>query len=163
MAEHSFPSVPGVYTLVIGLAEATTLHIGGLGVQRFPVGFYTYTGSARGRKSMNLKNRIRRYLVEGGKKHWHIDYLLGSDAFRLRAVVFVETSLDVECAISRELAALEEAEIIVRGFGASDCRGGCPSHLCFFPKTNYEELTEKVASPFRKVGTPKILPFWQRV
>ncbi|MCW4037384.1 MAG: DUF123 domain-containing protein, partial [Candidatus Bathyarchaeota archaeon] len=81
------PNKPGVYTLVIELVEATTLQIGMLGVQRFPEGHYTYTGSALGERSTTLRNRVRRHLTRGKRKHWHIDYLLEADVSRVKTVL----------------------------------------------------------------------------
>ena len=126
------PNKPGVYTLVIELAATTTLSVGGLGVHRFPAGFYAYTGSALGKKAMNLRGRIQRHLTHGKRKHWHIDYLLDADAARVKTAICVETLNDVECVIAKAVARLEGAEIPVKGFGSSDCRSGCEAHLCCF-------------------------------
>ena len=155
MHTSRFPNKPGVYTLVIELADATTLQIGMLGVQRFPEGHYTYTGSALGERSTTLRNRVQHHLTRGKRKHWHIDYLLEAYVSRVKAVLFTETSDTIECTVSTAVARLEDAEIVVKGFGSSDCHGGCQSHLCFFPQTAYHDLVGRITSIYRPFGTPR--------
>jgi sugar fermentation stimulation protein A len=155
MYTSRFPNKPGVYTLIIELFEATILQIGMLGVQRFPEGHYTYTGSALGERSTILRNRVHRHLTRGKRKHWHIDYLLEEDVSRVKAVLFTETSDTIECLISTAVTRLEGAEIVVKGFGSSDCHGGCQSHLCFFPKTAYHDLVELITSIYQPFGIPR--------
>lgn len=155
MYKSRFPNNPGVYTLVIELTEVTTLQIGMLGVQRFPEGHYAYVGSALGERSTTLRNRVQRHLTRGKRKHWHIDYLLETDVSRVKAVLFTETSDTIECSISTTIERLEGAEIVVKGFGSSDCHGGCQSHLCFFPQTEFHDLVGRIASIYRPFGTPR--------
>jgi sugar fermentation stimulation protein A len=155
MYKSKFPNKPGVYTLVIELADATTLQIGMLGTQRFPEGHYTYTGSALGERSTTLRNRVHRHLTRGKRKHWHIDYLLEVDVSRVKTVLFTETSDTIECPISTAVTRLEDAEIVVKGFGSSDCHGSCQSHLCFFPQTEYHDLVKRITSIYQPFGTPR--------
>jgi Uri superfamily endonuclease len=155
MNKSSFPKKPGIYTLVIALAEVTTLQIGMLGIQRFPEGYYTYTGSALGERSTTLRNRVQRHLTREKRKHWHIDYLLEADVSRVKAVLFTETSDTIECTISEAIERLDSAEIVVKGFGSSDCHSGCQSHLCFFPQTAYHDLVGRITSIYRPFGTPR--------
>ena len=155
MYQSRLPNKPGVYTLVIELADAITLRIGMLGVQRFPEGHYTYTGSALGERSTTLRNRVQRHLTRGKRKHWHIDYLLEADVSRVKVVLFTETSDTIECTVSTAVAMLEGTEIVVKGFGSSDCHGGCQSHLCFFPQTAYHDLVGRIKSIYQPFGTPR--------
>ncbi|MEJ2105661.1 MAG: DUF123 domain-containing protein, partial [Ignavibacteriaceae bacterium] len=60
--------IQGIYTLVIFLSEEITLEIGKLGNHRFPEGYYTYTGSALGKGSTNLKNRLKRHSRKNKRK-----------------------------------------------------------------------------------------------
>ena len=106
------------YQLHIAIARPRILTIGRLGTFRFPAGRYVYTGSAR----RNLVARVRRHLSRDKKLRWHIDYLLAARGVR---VVDVTLSSDGECAQNRRVV----GEIIVPGFGASDCRAHCGSHL----------------------------------
>ena len=70
----------------------------------------------------NIEARIRRHLSPLKKMHWHIDYLLAAPGVMVREVLRYSSP---ECAINRQLV----GEIVVPGFGASDCRTGCISHL----------------------------------
>ena len=55
-------STRGIYTLLIFISEEIELTIGKLGKQKFPNGYYIYTGSALGIGATNLKHRISRHL-----------------------------------------------------------------------------------------------------
>jgi Uri superfamily endonuclease len=109
---------PRTYQLHIRLASDCELAVGRLGVFRFPAGLYLYTGSAK----RNMEARIRRHCSKEKRLRWHIDYLLAApDA----EVVEVQTYIEPECDLNRQ----STGRIIVPGFGASDCRMGCGSHL----------------------------------
>lgn len=92
--------------------------IGRHGVFNFPAGLYCYTGSAL----RNFEARVRRHLSPEKKMRWHIDYLLAAPGVRVRDV---RCSCEAECLVNRRTA----GDIPVPGFGASDCRAGCGSHL----------------------------------
>ncbi len=106
------------YQLHIVIARPRILSIGRLGIFRFPAGNYLYTGSAK----HNLVFRVRRHLSRDKKLRWHIDYLL--TAHRV-SVVDVGLFREEECLRNQYV----EGEIVVPGFGASDCRSHCGSHL----------------------------------
>jgi Uri superfamily endonuclease len=91
---------------------------GALGSCNFSPGEYTYTGSAR----RNLEARVARHLSGTKKLRWHIDYLLIHPDVE---VISVETSPLPECHWNQQL----QGSIPVPGFGASDCRNHCGSHL----------------------------------
>ncbi|HFE38392.1 MAG TPA: GIY-YIG nuclease family protein [Gammaproteobacteria bacterium] len=94
------------------------LIIGKLGVFTFPPGHYVYTGSAK----RNLASRVKRHLSSNKTLRWHVDYLLDSIWAK---VVMVELFDANECDVNQQ----KQGQIIVPGFGASDCRQGCGSHL----------------------------------
>jgi len=106
------------YQLSITLSRPVRVEIGRLGVFDFPSGRYIYTGSA----IRNLGARIARHLRREKRLRWHIDYLL---AVPEAAVTGVERFAQAEC----ELNCNTTGEVVVAGFGASDCRAGCGSHL----------------------------------
>lgn len=106
------------YQLLIEVTAAISVQVGRLGCFVFPAGNYVYTGSAL----RNFEARIRRHQSTVKKMHWHIDYLLAAPGVCVRDVLRHE---EAECAINQRIA----GEIIVPGFGASDCRAGCTSHL----------------------------------
>jgi Uri superfamily endonuclease len=106
------------YQLIIELRRPVTVAIGRLGRFHFPRGRYVYTGSAK----RNLEARIARHLSQHKRLHWHIDYLLHVEGVR---VIKVRCFARAECNVN----AATRGAIIASGFGASDCRAGCGSHL----------------------------------
>jgi Uri superfamily endonuclease len=63
----------GTYVLLLYLAENRTITVGKLGTFDFPMGWYTYIGSAFG--AGGLVARLKHHLQPGDRPHWHIDYL----------------------------------------------------------------------------------------
>lgn len=117
---------PGTYHLLLHLPEPARIRVGRLGVFTFPRGWYVYTGSA-----MNgLEARIARHRRRRKKVHWHIGYLLRHA--EIVEVVTVRTRRRIECQRNRKVLALPGAQVVVKGFGASDCR--CVAHLVHFPE-----------------------------
>jgi Uri superfamily endonuclease len=111
-------TAPCTYQLVIRVAKRVQITVGRLGVFVFPKGTYIYTGSAR----RNFEARIARHLREEKTLRWHIDYLLTAPGV---SVVDVKRSTTDECELNQAVV----GEIVIPGFGASDCRHGCGSHL----------------------------------
>ncbi len=106
------------YQLYIVLNEVAEITIGKLGTFVFPAGHYVYTGSAK----RNIHARVQRHLSIAKKLRWHIDYLLADPHARIDSTTLSE---EEECQLNQRTS----GEIIVYGFGASDCRQGCVSHL----------------------------------
>lgn len=106
------------YQLEIEVPRMLGLTIGRLGRFDFPAGCYVYTGSAR----RNLDARIARHCKAQKCAHWHIDYLLAAPGVR---VTKVRRSAVPECALNQRTQGVGP----IPGFGASDCRAGCGSHL----------------------------------
>ncbi len=118
MSEHI------TYQLLIEIARPLrALTIGRLGKFAFPAGRYIYTGSAR----RNFEARVARHLRREKTLRWHIDYLLASPGV---TVAGVRRYGEPECLINRNTP----GEILVAGFGASDCRAGCGSHLKYLDR-----------------------------
>ena len=92
--------------------------VGRLGTFDFRAGLYVYTGSAL----RNLEARVSRHMAKAKKMHWHIDYLLAAPGVRVFDVLRHGAA---ECVVNQQII----GEIPVMGFGASDCREGCGSHL----------------------------------
>lgn len=99
-------------------SRGVSVTVGRLGRVAFPAGRYVYTGSAR----RNLEACIAKHLRSEKTLRWHIDYLLTAPGMR---VFEVRRSRRAECALNRTAAGTS----LVPGFGASDCRAGCGSHL----------------------------------
>lgn len=121
----SLPGAPGVYSLVVSVRRTARITVGGLGVVAFRPGVYVYAGSARG----GLRRRVRRYLALSSTRRWHIDHLLACPEAHLVAVHLWPTPHLSECLLQRAVARLGRP--VVPGFGSSDCREGCVSHLTY--------------------------------
>ena len=138
-------STTGIYTLLLFLSKEVTVDIGKLGKQRFPEGYYTYTGSALGKGASSLKHRIARHLRKEKRKFWHIDYLLADENVSVEAVVAAETNENMECNLNSYLKNMRGATVPVTGFGASDCKKNCGSHMLYFPEIeNVDLLVQKL-------------------
>ena len=120
-------SHPGLitYQLLINLGIPRSIQAGRLGCFEFPAGYYLYTGSAR----RNLVARVRRHLSENKTSRWHIDYLLEVKDAR---VVELHFSDQLECRVNQQ----SDGVVLAPGFGASDCRAHCVSHLKYLGETN---------------------------
>lgn len=136
----------GIYTLIMFLPKETCLNVGNLGVCRFPRGYYAYTGSALGVGVSSLRGRVSRHLRKEKKKFWHIDFLLAYEGITLMGVVAAQTSTKLECEMNRYIKENGGAEISVPGFGASDCKQSCNSHLLHFK----EDIESKIAALYAK-------------
>lgn len=106
------------YQLWIHVERPVRIRVGRLGSFLFPAGHYVYTGSAK----RNLEARIARHLQDEKTAHWHIDWLLCASGVKLASVTRSSVG---ECMLNRKTA----DSVVVPGFGASDCRKGCGSHL----------------------------------
>ncbi|HKL77942.1 MAG TPA: GIY-YIG nuclease family protein [Gammaproteobacteria bacterium] len=115
------------YQLFIRLAHRADVTVGRRGQCRFPDGWYIYTGSAR----RGLRARLRRHCAPPTEKRlrWHIDYLLAQPQAEIR---FIAVSEQPECALNRTV----DGTMPCPGFGASDCRSACGSHLRFLGETD---------------------------
>lgn len=121
----------GVYALVIQIEKNLTTTVGALGEVGFQRGIWTYVGSATGTGSINLENRIRRHFTNEKAIHWHIDYLLKTNAIVLRAI-WAESDRAAECDLASEMSKSPAFVAGPRGFGSSDCTRGCGTHLFRF-------------------------------
>ena len=106
------------YQLFIIVTKEIELKVGKLGKFIFPIGSYVYTGSAK----KNIDKRIERHLSKKKNLHWHIDYLINSDAVQ---IINIKKSQMTECSLNKKT----KGRIIIDGFGSSDCNLCCGSHL----------------------------------
>ena len=121
------PPRRGVYSIGIQLREPLEVRIRGK-PYRLEIGNYVYTGSALGAGN-NLHTRIRRHLLGMKKEHWHLDQITNSRHTSISFVVFSETDRKMECIVNKAASEFAQAETPLPGFGSSDCRSGCKSHL----------------------------------
>jgi Uri superfamily endonuclease len=141
---------PGIYSLVIAVDTPTQISIGAIGLLSFLQDYYIYTGSARGRASMNLQTRLGRHLKDTKKDRWHIDYLLRHEATKVLNVFYFDTLKDLECAVVQRIIKDPLVHAVHKGFGASDCQSGCYSHLCQSRHTNLKALLKYLSDVYRK-------------
>jgi len=106
------------YQLHIHLNKNIEIEIGKLGKFIFPMGNYIYTGSAK----KNIDARIERHKSSDKKMHWHIDFLLNNKNAKITEVQKFD---EEECALNQKAS----GEIVIAGFGSSDCKNKCKSHL----------------------------------
>lgn len=144
----------GAYVLIIDLNEILSFNLKSLGNLSFDKGTWIYVGSAMGMGSTSLENRIRRHFRSEKTIHWHIDYLLESDS-KIRASIWSESSSPVECAIAKSIDRMVDVNPGPRGFGASDCKQKCWTHLYQAKVGN--GLEKKIQEVFRNLKIePKI-------
>lgn len=125
----------GSYVLVIRNERPCKLKVGKLGTMWFPEGWYFYIGSAMGRGSTSLRNRLARHLRESSKKslHWHIDHFLASPSTEIHEILCILSdhgTEPLECHISCRIQELVGIEVKHPNFGNSDC-SHCQTHLYF--------------------------------
>lgn len=125
----------GVYLLKIHLNKAAEIKVGALGKNKFPAGFYFYSGTAQ----RNLAARLKRHYSSDKKKHWHIDYLLAEA--ELKDHYIFEFPKKGECYLTKFLKE-QGSKFIVKGFGASDC--SCQSHLSYFSDKKIAEISKLI-------------------
>ncbi len=106
------------YQLQIYLKKNIKLQVGKLGFFQFPKGHYIYTGSAR----KNMESRIKRHISKEKNLHWHIDHFLKN---KFTIITKVYKSHLKECNLNNKV----EGIIVAKGFGNSDCKSTCISHL----------------------------------
>jgi Uri superfamily endonuclease len=69
----------------------------------------------------------------------------------VEAVIAAETNKRMECTVNSYLKSMSGAKVPVNGFGASDCKKNCKSHLLFFPEIKnvdcvVQDLVKKLES-----------------
>lgn len=133
----------GVYTLIIHLPTIIRLRVGTLGEHQFSRGCYAYTGSALGLGAAGLRRRVARHLKRKKHEFWHIDHLLTRKDAVVIAIIAAQTCEKAECEINRRLRDEIAKGIPVLGFGASDCKEKCGSHLLYFGEKN---VVQKIVS-----------------
>jgi Uri superfamily endonuclease len=151
--DREVPRESGVYSIGIEITYPIEVSIR-TDSHELEAGTYVYTGSALGRSS-NLHARISRHLTVGKKAHWHIDQITNSKHTSVFLIVFSKTSQREECRVNHAIAETSQGEAPIPGFGSSDCRSGCQSHLLFLKE---KEVTPIIVEAFKRHGlTPKVL------
>ncbi len=134
----------GVYRLWIDLGAAVRIRVGRLGTVDLPAGRYVYVGSAR----RNLRARLERHRRKEKALRWHIDYLLSRPEANMREIDIRPWRKGAECRWAIQTRR-EGGEVILKGFGASDCRSGCGAHLFRMPGKGKRRSHDRSAAPSR--------------
>lgn len=116
----------GCYQLFLKLPNDKIIEVGSMSPARFQAGIYIYSGSGR----KNLLHRIERHLVLTKNNFWHIDYLSSCSDF-LFVDIMIYFSKKSECFFHQLFRKYSNARIPVVGFGSTDCKNSCGSHLLF--------------------------------
>jgi len=154
---HEIPSKKGNYILIFLLEERTRQNICRFKDVILKPGYYLYCGSAHG--NGGLKGRILRHLAKSFKKFWHIDYL--RECLQPFEIWCQVSSERIECSFCQIFHFQMSVEIPIKGFGSSDCRNRCESHLIWFHrKTNLNNLFLELNNKFNgmiKIYAPDLL------
>jgi len=137
----------GIYTLIIFVPFEKWISIGKIGVQRFPKGYYAYTGSALGKGALSLGGRIRWHLRKDKRKKWHIDFFTIDKDVKVISAMIVPIHERVECEVNQYLNEKMRATIPVSRFGSSDCKRRCGSHLIYLGSN--ESVVRKLTRVYR--------------
>ena len=139
----------GVYSLVLHIPEDTSISVGARPEEIYEEGYWVYVGSARGKGSTSLENRLKRHHRNEKKLHWHIDYLLSQNVAIVDAI-WSETDDDLECSLVANLLATRKYIPGPAGFGAGDCTNRCLSHLLQYDGSS--SPTDSLKRVFRKLN-----------
>lgn len=134
--------------MVIHVPIDLHLTVGRLGEHRFKKGCYAYTGSALGKGASSLKNRVTRHLQQKKSKFWHVDHLLAHKEVVVTAVIVGQTGEKLECRINKRLKNALKARALILGFGASDCKENCGSHLLYLDE---KDAKHRIASIYKEI------------
>jgi sugar fermentation stimulation protein A len=138
----------GVYVLIISLFRNQSLYLRSLGQLSFQKGTWIYIGSAMGNGSTSLEHRIRRHFRSEKTIHWHIDHLLKKDS-KIRCSIWSESFEPAECTIAQNIEKMKKIFPGPKGFGASDCKNKCYTHLYLSKIEN--GLEEKIQQVFTEL------------
>jgi len=148
----------GNYTLIIYLESQSRITVPSRGGCWLRKGYYAYTGSAVGKGAVSLRLRVARHFRKRRIKHWHIDYLLACRKAEVTAVVACASVINRECRINKAIQSIRGATIPINGFGASDCRENCRSHLAYLGEDDaYEAVLDVYGLLSRKVRAIKVV------
>ena len=147
----------GTYTLIVHLESPNRIAGPGHSWSWLKKGYYAYTGSAVGKGAVSLRQRVDRHLRRKKIKHWHIDHLLACRKAKVTAVVACASTVNRECRINKAIQSIREATVPIKGFGASDCKQNCKSHLVYLGEDDiYETVIDAYERLSRKVRATRV-------
>ncbi len=140
----------GVYALIVLVGEPFDSEVGALGHVVLDPGIWVYVGSAMGRGSTSIEQRVRRHLSDEKRLHWHIDYVL--TCAKVVQVVWAESTSSKECDLVQALVRRPGFAAGPRGFGASDCKRGCTAHIVRASVDRVHVVVDQVTKAFVALG-----------
>ncbi len=153
--DSDLPAAPGSYALRLHLPGPIHLQVGRLGIYDFSAGDYLYLGSANG--PGGIRARLRHHLRPVTRPHWHLDWL--RMYARPAAGWYATTPGRLECMWSQAIYALPGVQVPAPGFGAADCRSGCPAHLVLLPAgIGNEEIEHYLVQASDRAGLRQFFP-----
>lgn len=138
-------SSPGIYALVLTSLKPVQLEFKRK-LYQLNAGCYVYVGSAKG--VGGLKARVSRHLKSEKKIRWHIDYLT-TGVTKPVCVIYAEDRAK-ECVLVPRLESLG-FEHPLQGFGSSDCRERCTSHILYL-NASQSDCVRLVEEAFKLAG-----------
>jgi len=115
----------GTYQIRLVIKRKTKIPVGSLGMFDFESGIYVYTGRAK----RALSSRLLRHLNKDKPRCWHIDYLTTHPDVNILDVAIVSPDPQDECIENKKLLRCRDNLVPAKGFGSSDCKSNCSSHL----------------------------------
>ena len=148
--------VKGTYTIILANRRRSGVRFGKLGYAKLTSGYYLYTGSALGRGSVSLENRLARHFRSAKTIRWHIDYLTTHPTCKVIGALYLKSNRHLECAINKTICENLQAQPVLPNIGASDC--GCKGHLLRPTSCETEaDLLEALRRVYSRFGMPMLL------
>lgn len=138
----------GVYLLILDLPRRLSVVVGCLGRVSVDPGRYAYVGSAR----RGLSSRLNRHRRRRKPSRWHIDRL--TRVADVVAAIVWPWDPGRECALARALQETGLGQVVVRRFGASDCR--CGGHLLTLADADLRAVADRL-SPLLDAKATRVL------
>ncbi len=126
---NGIPAGPGSYVVGFGLQIRKVCIVGSLGECCLSARHYLYFGSAMG--PGGFRARLKHHYLTEKNPHWHIDYLLDKES--ILATWYLAGRYPQESTWAMNLNQKHDFHCPMKGFGSSDCRAGCSSHLVRIP------------------------------
>tara|TARA_Y100001960_G_C14572581_1_gene776626 strand:- start:404 stop:832 length:429 start_codon:yes stop_codon:yes gene_type:complete len=114
----------GAYALVLLILYPLSIRYSKYCGAVAPPGIYLYAGRA----SENLSNRLIRH-QKNKNIHWHIDTFTSHQDVLFKNILILPNQPKRKCEIVRACRQLYKAQLPLLGFGSSDFKARCLSHL----------------------------------
>lgn len=148
--------VKGTYTVILANRSSSEVRFGKLGYAKLTARYYLYTGSALGRGSVSLENRLARHFRSAKTIRWHIDYLTTLLACKVIGAIYLVSNRHLECTVNKAICEKLRAQPVLPNIGSSDCN--CKGHL--LRPTSFKtdaELLDALRGVYSRFGIPFLL------